>query len=162
MQTDFALARPQNARVTLMKSDRTEDTSPRVGHIFCHTDGHEFHGMYVPYLVGPCHLPRTALGPVSAHERAGPMARRQFRSHGVPRRSLLPFSKGCCCCCCGAVPSEPLPAGSLLLVNWRGQSNDPCTGDEPADLFIERSSPWLGRRAQHHEDNYRLDLLSRP
>lgn len=52
--------------------------------------------------------------------------------------------------------------GLVLLVNWRGHSGDPCTGDEAADLFIERTSAWLQPRIQYQEDTYRLDLLGRP
>jgi hypothetical protein len=51
--------------------------------------------------------------------------------------------------------------GLALLVNWRGRSGDPCTGDEAADLFIERTSAWLQPRIQYQEDTYRLDLLGR-
>jgi SAM-dependent methyltransferase len=52
-------------------------------------------------------------------------------------------------------------AGLVLLVNWRGRSGDPCTGDEAADLFIERTSARLEPRMQYKEDTYRLDLFGR-
>lgn len=51
--------------------------------------------------------------------------------------------------------------GLVLMVNWRGRSGDPCTGDEAADLFIERTSTQLELRIQQKEDTYRLDLLGR-
>jgi 2-polyprenyl-3-methyl-5-hydroxy-6-metoxy-1,4-benzoquinol methylase len=51
--------------------------------------------------------------------------------------------------------------GLVLLVNWRGRSDDPCTGDEAAELFIERTSALLEPRLQHQEETYRLDLLGR-
>jgi SAM-dependent methyltransferase len=51
--------------------------------------------------------------------------------------------------------------GVVLLVNWRGRSGDPCTGDEAAGIFIDRSQRWLTARTQHVEDGYRLDLLYR-
>jgi hypothetical protein len=51
--------------------------------------------------------------------------------------------------------------GLVLLVNWRGRSGDPCTGDEAADLFIERTSGRLEPRMQCQEATYRLDLLGR-
>jgi hypothetical protein len=49
--------------------------------------------------------------------------------------------------------------GLVLLVNWRGRSGDPCTGDEAANLFIERTAERLEPRMQYQEDTYRLDLL---
>jgi hypothetical protein len=49
--------------------------------------------------------------------------------------------------------------GVVLLVNWRGQSDDPCTGDEAADIFAERSRHWLYSIAHRQDDAYRLDLL---
>jgi cyclopropane fatty-acyl-phospholipid synthase-like methyltransferase len=51
------------------------------------------------------------------------------------------------------------PDGLVLLVNWRGRSGDPCTGDEAAQLFIDRSSAWLEPSVQYQMDNYRLDLM---
>lgn len=52
--------------------------------------------------------------------------------------------------------------GLVLLVNWRGRSGDPCTGDEAADLFIERTAERLEPRIQYQEETYRLDLLGQP
>jgi SAM-dependent methyltransferase len=49
--------------------------------------------------------------------------------------------------------------GLVMLVNWRGRSGDPCTGDEAAALFIERSAARLETHAQYREERYRLDLL---
>ena len=51
--------------------------------------------------------------------------------------------------------------GVVLLVNWTGRSADPCTGQEAAGLFIERTREWL--EPQIHVDGvgYRLDLLGR-
>lgn len=51
--------------------------------------------------------------------------------------------------------------GLVLLVNWRGRTGDPCTGDEAASLFIDRTSTWLEPKMQYQEDTYRLDLLGR-
>jgi hypothetical protein len=51
------------------------------------------------------------------------------------------------------------PNGLVLLVNWRGRSGDPCTGDEAAQLFIDRSSAWLEPTVQYQGDRYRLDLM---
>jgi 2-polyprenyl-3-methyl-5-hydroxy-6-metoxy-1,4-benzoquinol methylase len=51
--------------------------------------------------------------------------------------------------------------GVVLLVNWRGRSTDPCTGEEAAGLFIERTREWLEPRIHVDGDGYRLDLLGR-
>jgi hypothetical protein len=51
------------------------------------------------------------------------------------------------------------PRGVALLVNWRGRSGDPCTGDEAASIFIDRTRGWLESRAGYVEEPYRLDLL---
>ncbi|HEY2621471.1 MAG TPA: SAM-dependent methyltransferase [Acetobacteraceae bacterium] len=52
-------------------------------------------------------------------------------------------------------------AGVVLMVNWRGRSGDPCTGDEAAQILIDETSPWLSALLQHREEAYRLDLLCR-
>jgi 2-polyprenyl-3-methyl-5-hydroxy-6-metoxy-1,4-benzoquinol methylase len=53
------------------------------------------------------------------------------------------------------------PRGLVLLVNWRGRSNDPCSGEEAAGIFIDRTRAWLKPRVQYLEADYRLDLLCR-
>ena len=51
--------------------------------------------------------------------------------------------------------------GVVLLVNWSGRSADPCTGEEAAELFIERTRGWLKPRSHVDGVGYRLDLLGR-
>jgi 2-polyprenyl-3-methyl-5-hydroxy-6-metoxy-1,4-benzoquinol methylase len=53
------------------------------------------------------------------------------------------------------------PGGLVLLVNWRGRSSDPCSGEEAAGIFIDRTRTWLQPRVQYLEGGYRLDLLYR-
>ena len=53
------------------------------------------------------------------------------------------------------------PSGVVLLVNWRGSSGDPCTGDEAANIFIDRAKRWLRPCLHYEEAAYRLDLLER-
>jgi hypothetical protein len=53
------------------------------------------------------------------------------------------------------------PDGVVLLVNWLGQADDPCTGDQAARIFIDHASDWLARGLHHQEDAYRLDMLGR-
>lgn len=51
------------------------------------------------------------------------------------------------------------PAGFVLLVNWKGRSGDPCTGDEAANYFISGTSGRLEPHVQYQEEKYRLDLM---
>lgn len=51
--------------------------------------------------------------------------------------------------------------GVVVLVNWRGRSGAPCTGDEAAEIFIDRARGSLGVSTQYREDRYRLDVLFR-
>jgi 2-polyprenyl-3-methyl-5-hydroxy-6-metoxy-1,4-benzoquinol methylase len=51
--------------------------------------------------------------------------------------------------------------GVVLLVNWRGRSDDPCTGEEAASLFIHRTQGLLAPRTHVENAGYRLDLLVR-
>jgi 2-polyprenyl-3-methyl-5-hydroxy-6-metoxy-1,4-benzoquinol methylase len=67
------------------------------------------------------------------------------------------------------VAGSLMPNGVVLLVNWRGHSEDPCTGDEAARAFMRRTARWLAPRTHLHGDalesgcqgGYRLDLLVR-
>ena len=53
------------------------------------------------------------------------------------------------------------PDGVALLVNWRGPTGDPCTGDQAAEIFIDRTRQRLSPVTSHCEQAYRLDLLAR-
>ena len=53
------------------------------------------------------------------------------------------------------------PGGVVLLVNWRGRSDDPCTGEEAASLFIQRTQGLLEPQTHLEDVGYRLDLLVR-
>ena len=53
------------------------------------------------------------------------------------------------------------PDGVVLLVNWQGQSGDPCTGEAAACLFIERTRGRMESRRHVREAGYRLDLMVR-
>lgn len=56
-----------------------------------------------------------------------------------------------------------LPSGgSVMLVHWTGSTNYPLSGDEAADLFIERiGSTCVVDRADRCRQ-FRLDVLARP
>jgi 2-polyprenyl-3-methyl-5-hydroxy-6-metoxy-1,4-benzoquinol methylase len=57
------------------------------------------------------------------------------------------------------------PDGVILLVNWRGRSGDPCTGEEAASSFIQATRAWSEPRNHFrtggNDGGYRLDLLVR-
>ena len=67
------------------------------------------------------------------------------------------------------VAGSLVPNGVVLLVNWRGRSEDPCTGDEATRVFMRQTRGWLEPRTHLHGDaldngrqvGYRLDLLVR-
>lgn len=52
--------------------------------------------------------------------------------------------------------------GVVLSVNWRGHGNDPCGGDEAANIFLSETHPGLYLASSHHTSSYRIDLLARP
>jgi SAM-dependent methyltransferase len=49
--------------------------------------------------------------------------------------------------------------GKVLLVNWLGETDYPCDGDEAAELFISAAGKNLRIAEQHRNSDYRLDLL---
>lgn len=53
------------------------------------------------------------------------------------------------------------PAGSILIVNWTGRTDTPCTGDEAAACFIRacRERQWHPDLSERGE-GYRIDRLS--
>ena len=54
-----------------------------------------------------------------------------------------------------------IPEGLVLLVNWRGRTDDPCTGEEAARIFIGETERWLAPTLHHQDESFRLDLLRR-
>jgi 2-polyprenyl-3-methyl-5-hydroxy-6-metoxy-1,4-benzoquinol methylase len=49
--------------------------------------------------------------------------------------------------------------GVVLLVNWLGPTDDPCTGEAAADHFIAVSSPHLRPLFGTVGEGYRIDVL---
>ncbi len=49
--------------------------------------------------------------------------------------------------------------GTVLLVNFLGQTDDPGTGDTAADSFIAAAAPEFVPDLQQRQDGYRLDRL---
>lgn len=62
----------------------------------------------------------------------------------------------------GSVLAVLRPAGLLVLVNWTGETDTPCTGDQAADRFIAAMLRQDRFDAcGHRRDRYRLDRLTR-
>ncbi len=51
------------------------------------------------------------------------------------------------------------PGGTVVLVNWHGNTDGACTGDEAAELFIIGVAPRLSPILQRRAERYRLDVL---
>jgi len=49
--------------------------------------------------------------------------------------------------------------GKVVLVNWLGETDYPCGGDEAAELFISAAGKNLTIAEQCQNSDYRLDLL---
>lgn len=49
--------------------------------------------------------------------------------------------------------------GKVLLVNWLGETDYPCGGDEAAELFMSAAGKNLRIGEQRQNSDYRLDLL---
>ena len=62
--------------------------------------------------------------------------------------------------CVHRVVDSLLPGAAVLLVNWLGRSDDPCSGDQAADRFIAGSAETLAITRQERQPRYRLDLLA--
>ena len=62
--------------------------------------------------------------------------------------------------CARRVAATLIPGGTVVLVNWLGQSDDPCTGDEAADHFLAATHAVLRVDRTERHPGYRLDLLT--
>ena len=51
------------------------------------------------------------------------------------------------------------PGGTILLVNWTGPNDAPCTGDRAAELFISECA--LDHELVARESSYRIDKVSK-
>ena len=52
-----------------------------------------------------------------------------------------------------------VPGGLILLVNWTGQTNYPCGGDEAVECYLTACGDHVELILHHREPSYRLDLL---
>jgi 2-polyprenyl-3-methyl-5-hydroxy-6-metoxy-1,4-benzoquinol methylase len=62
---------------------------------------------------------------------------------------------------CAHATRSILPGGRVLLVNYTGVTDDPCSGDAAAGFFIKETAPTLQLLVQRRDSQYRLDLLAR-
>ena len=62
--------------------------------------------------------------------------------------------------CARRVAASLSPGGTVVLVNWLGQSDDPCTGEEAADHFNAAMRAVLRVDRTERHAGYRLDLLA--
>ena len=53
------------------------------------------------------------------------------------------------------------PNGKVLLVNWLGETDYPCGGDEATGIFKSTAGKYITVAEQHRNPDYRLDLLVR-
>ena len=49
--------------------------------------------------------------------------------------------------------------GTIVLVNWHGDTDGACNGDEAAERFIGACTPRLRVTGHRREDSYRIDVL---
>jgi Nodulation protein S (NodS) len=61
--------------------------------------------------------------------------------------------------CAARVMASLLPGANVLLVNWLGRSDDPCSGDEATERFIAATADALTVAHRDRQPRYRLDLL---
>jgi SAM-dependent methyltransferase len=52
-----------------------------------------------------------------------------------------------------------LPGGCILLVNYTGQIDEPCSGDAAAEIFITASADDMVVDRQIRDSKFRIDLL---
>jgi 2-polyprenyl-3-methyl-5-hydroxy-6-metoxy-1,4-benzoquinol methylase len=59
-----------------------------------------------------------------------------------------------------AVARTVSPGGTVVLVNWTGRSDDPCSGNQAATIFIDAAASVLRPLTQSRTPGYRLDVLA--
>jgi 2-polyprenyl-3-methyl-5-hydroxy-6-metoxy-1,4-benzoquinol methylase len=62
--------------------------------------------------------------------------------------------------CANLARNSVLPNATIVLVNWLGCSDDPCSGDEAADTFVEVCTGRCQSRQVQREVGYRIDVIS--
>jgi 2-polyprenyl-3-methyl-5-hydroxy-6-metoxy-1,4-benzoquinol methylase len=62
--------------------------------------------------------------------------------------------------CARHVLDSLMPGGTVVLVNWLGQTDDPSPSDAAPDRFIEATKAGLRIARQERHERYRLDVLA--
>lgn len=62
--------------------------------------------------------------------------------------------------CARHVLHSLMPGGTVVLVNWLGQTDDPSPSDAAPDRFVSATKPALRLIRQERHERYRLDLLA--
>jgi cyclopropane fatty-acyl-phospholipid synthase-like methyltransferase len=62
----------------------------------------------------------------------------------------------------GRVSQSLTPGGVVMLVNFLGETGDPTSGDEAAEIFLSATAGTLCLDMQQRHEKFRLDRLSRP
>jgi cyclopropane fatty-acyl-phospholipid synthase-like methyltransferase len=69
------------------------------------------------------------------------------------------FNRNDMAACAAHTRQSVFPNATIILVNWLGETGDPCTGEEAAETFIAAGSGWLRRETTQRNPGYRLDVL---
>jgi cyclopropane fatty-acyl-phospholipid synthase-like methyltransferase len=62
---------------------------------------------------------------------------------------------------CMRIERTLAPRGLVVLVNWLGVADEPCTGEQAAEAFIACTRQWLALSSVNHNEGYRMDVLTR-
>ncbi len=60
----------------------------------------------------------------------------------------------------GCVRGAIVAGGLVVLANWTGPTDTPCTGEAAAALFVQAAAPAIRPLSTLRRSTYRLDLLS--
>jgi SAM-dependent methyltransferase len=62
--------------------------------------------------------------------------------------------------CADRALASIVPSATIILVNWLGRSDDPCSGDEAADTFVEACTGRFQSIRVQRKVGYRIDIIS--
>jgi predicted TPR repeat methyltransferase len=61
----------------------------------------------------------------------------------------------------GLAAESTLPGGLALLVNYTEPVEEPCSGNQAAEIFLQAAGDRFAVREQRAQDKFRIDLLMR-
>jgi cyclopropane fatty-acyl-phospholipid synthase-like methyltransferase len=62
---------------------------------------------------------------------------------------------------CRRIEHSLVPRGLVVLVNWLGATDEPCSGEQAAEAFIAATRRWLALSSVNRNEGYRMDVLTR-